>query len=365
MDLLKIFNLLNNKIDFFCGVPDSTLKQITQKIKNNHITPNEGSAVALAAGYNLATNKIPLVYMQNSGLSNAINPISSITHNKVYSIPIIYLIGWRGSPNSNDEPQHKIKGKITKDILKLLNIKFTILDRKISFLKFKKKLNIILKQKQQHAFLVPFELTKENKQKKKLRKKNHTLFTRSVFIIEFLKKLNLHDKIISTTGYTSRELNQIRSTFKLKKGNDFYMIGGMGHTSMVSLGANLFSKNRVFCLDGDGSLLMHMGNLVNVGYYGNKNFNYILLNNGKHESVGNHDTLVKNIKFKEFSKSIGFKNYFLLSEKKKTKMQLEKLFKSKGPNFFEVRIETGTLEKLSRPKNFINIKKNFQKNFKI
>ena len=313
--------LKKNKINFFTGVPDSVLKNFiyildSNKKKVKHIiAANEGSAVALAAGNYLATKKPTLVYMQNSGLGNAINPLISICHSKVYSIPLILMIGWRGSPKENDEPQHQLKGKITPLILKLLNIKFSVLNNFGDLKKIKKLINYSKYEKRPVAFLVKNNtLSLDVNFEKNSETKNY--LTREVVIKNLLKTIKKKTRIISTTGYTSRELFQIRKNKEYKNGKDFYMVGGMGHSSMISLGYSLSSKNQVICLDGDGSLLMHMGSLISTGLKSKSNFKYILLNNGSHESVGNQKIDTKFINFRKIALGFSYKNFYFAKDEK-------------------------------------------------
>ena len=358
--------LIKNKVNFFAGVPDSILKNFSyilnlHKTKILHIiTGNEGSAIALAAGNYLATKKLALVYMQNSGLGNAINPLISICHSKVYSIPLILMIGWRGSPNEKDEPQHKLKGKITPSILKLLNIKFLVLDNFKDLKKIKNLINYSKYKKRPVAVLVKNNtLTLKNIFQKSVKSKNY--LTREIVINELLKKIKRSTKIISTTGYTSRELFQIRKDKKYKKGKDFYMVGGMGHSSMMSLGYSLSSKNQVICLDGDGSLIMHMGSLISTGLKSKSNFKHILLNNGAHESVGDQKIDTFKVNFKNISKGFGYKNYYFAKNNLSFHQNLKYFLKSKGPSFFEVYIRSESIKNLSRPKDLIKVKENFIK----
>ena len=174
-----------------------------------------------------------------------------------------------------------------------------------------------------------------------------------------LKEINSKTKLISTTGYTSRELNQIREKYNLKKGKDFYMVGGMGHSSMVALGASMENNKQVICLDGDGSMIMHMGSLANIGYYGKKNYKHILLNNYSHESVGGQKTFSENLNFEALAKGVNYKKYFYLKNKKDSKIILKKFLKSNGPSLLEVVIRSASMKKLSRPKNLIKVKKEF------
>jgi phosphonopyruvate decarboxylase len=349
-----------NKINFFTGVPDSVLKyfsNILDSTENHFICTNEGSAVSFAIGNYLTTGSIGLVYMQNSGLSNAINPLISIAEKTVYSIPLVLLVGWRGSPGSTDEPQHIAKGKITTKLLDNLNIKYVILKKKKDFKKILNLINFSKKNKIPVAILCKSEvLLGANK---KIYKNNENLPTREEIILKILDAIDKKDKIISTTGYTSRELFQLRKIYKNDNGKDFYMVGGMGHASMVALGVSLKSNNRVICLDGDGSMLMHMGALTNIGAFGKKNFKYVLLNNNAHESVGGQKTISDRIKFSLLSKSLNFKSYFLIKNKKNYKKIINKFLDSAGPNFLEIKIQVKSMKNLSRPNNFKLIKNNF------
>jgi len=367
IDAKNLFLFLKkNKINFFTGVPDSILKNFiyildSNKKKSKHIiAANEGSAVALAVGNYLATKKPALVYMQNSGLGNAINPLISICHSKVYSIPLILMIGWRGSPKENDEPQHQLKGKITPSILKLLNIKFSVLNNFGDLKKIKNLINYSKYKKRPVAFLIKNNtLSLGGNFKKDNKSKNY--LTRGFVINELLNIIKKNTRIISTTGHTSRELFQIRKNKKYKNGKDFYMVGGMGHSSMTSLGYSLNSKNQVICLDGDGSLVMHMGSLISTGFKSKSNFKHILLNNGSHESVGDQKIDTFKVNFKNVSKSVGYKNYYFAKNNLSFNKNLKYFLKSKGPSFFEIYIRSESIKNLSRPKDLIKIKENFIK----
>ena len=249
-DLLN--TLKKNKISFYTGVPDSILKNLSSYLdkfdKTKHIiAANEGSAVSIGVGYHLYTKKIACVYLQNSGLGNAINPLISIAHKNVYSIPLVLLIGWRGAKNQIDEPQHEAKGKITPQLLKLLDINYCVLRRKNDLFKLNKLIKKSYKTKKPVACLIKRDVLKIQKKIKKKEKKR-ILPLRRDFISSLLKQIPVNTKIISTTGYASRELMQIRKEKKLFKGEDFYMVGGMGHASMVSLGYSLNSKKKNYLL---------------------------------------------------------------------------------------------------------------------
>lgn len=360
--LLKV--LKNNDINFFTGVPDSVLKTFSNLLskysKLHHIiTANEGGAVSLATGYFLSSKKIPLVYFQNSGLGNVINPITSMIHKKIYGIPMILFIGWRGAPGLEDEIQHKIQGQITLQQLKLLNIKYKIFDKKKYNRQIKELVSYAKKNNEPTAYIFKINDLKSSalKERKKNINKKSNMIERSYFI-ESLIKLTKNSRIIATTGFTSRELFQLRENSQTKN-KDFYMVGAMGHAAMVSLGVSLSTKKKVICLDGDGSFLMHMGSSVISSNYGSKQYKYVILNNECHESVGKQPTSISKINLKMFSKSIGYKNYFLIKDKDQVEKILKKFINCDGPSFLEVRIKTGSLSKLKRIKKLLPIRENF------
>ncbi len=366
--MIKVNALINllkkNNSNFFTGVPDSVLKELSislqSKSKKNHIiSTNEGSAVSLGIGHYLATKKLPIIYMQNSGLSNALNPLISIAHKKVYSIPLILIIGWRGSPKVNDEPQHNVKGKITEQILKLLNIKYTILRSKADLNKFDNQIKFAKKKKSVVACLIEQGTLEKNKRINK--KKDFYNLNKELFLKILLESLQKKTKIISSTGYNSRELMHLRDKYKLKNSKDFYMVGGMGHTSSVALGYSLSAKNKTICIDGDGSLLMHLGSIKTAGTFANKNFKYILLNNNTHDSVGGQSTYADNINFEKLSKSLGFKKFYSINNKKNLKQCIKKFLSENNLSFLEVKVTNSKIKKLPRPTDLIKIKNQFMK----
>ena len=269
----SLINILNkNNNSFFTGVPDSVLKELSfylqNKTKKNHvIATNEGSAISIGIGHYLSTKKIPCIYMQNSGLSNALNPLISIAHQKVYSIPLILIIGWRGSPKIKDEPQHNVKGKITEKLLKLLNIKYTIIRSNNDLKKFDKQIKLAKKNKSIVACLIEQGTLEKNN--KKTKKKDYYKLDKEFFFKTLLETLDNKSKIVSSTGYNSREIMYIRKKYHLKNSQDFYMIGGIKHTSSVALGYSLSTNKKTICVDGDGSFLMHLGSIKTAGTFAN------------------------------------------------------------------------------------------------
>ena len=354
-----LFNFFKNKkIEFFVGVPDSLQKNLESNLnkigKNHIIASNEGSAIAIASGYFLSSNKIPVVYMQNSGLGNAINPLTSIASNHVYNTPLILMIGWRGNPKINDEPQHKFMGKITNNLLDLLKIKHCNLNKKQDLQKFSKLIDLSKKNNEIIAVTINKKTFKPPlKKKKNIKYKN----LRINFIKEILTCSNKNFRFFTSTGYLSREFDYINKNFYKNKFKCLYNVGGMGHTSSLSLGFSLNSKNKVFCLDGDGSLIMHMGSLVTISSY-KKNFKYILFNNGTHESVGAQKTNSKIIDFKKYSKSIGFEKYYSSKSTRNFKKKFFEFINDKKKSFFEIKFNPGSINNLSRPENFKFIGRN-------
>ena len=366
--MIKVKSLINilkkNKSDFFTGVPDSVLKELSfelqNKTKKNHIiASNEGSAISIGIGHYLSTKKIPTIYMQNSGLSNALNPLISIAHPKVYSIPLILIIGWRGSPRIKDEPQHNVKGKITENLLKLLNIKYTIVRNDKDLKKFNKQIKDAKKNNSIVACLIEQGTLEKNNKKNK--QKDYFKLDKETFFKTLLEITDNKSKIISSTGYNSREIMHIRQKYQLRKSKDFYMVGGMGHTASVALGYSLTTKKKTICIDGDGSLLMHLGSIKTAGTFANKNFKYILLNNNTHDSVGGQSTFANEINFEKLSKSLGFKKYYSIKDNQNLKKTLKQFLSGNGLNFLEVKVTNSKIKNLPRPKNLIKIKNQFMK----
>ena len=353
--------LKNKNINFFTGVPDSLLKNFLDLIvneKNHIIAANEGLAVSLAAGYNLATGNLPLIYMQNSGLGNAINPITSLLHKDVYDIPVLFLIGWRGRPGSNDEPQHMVKGKITLEILKLLNIDFHEVSGKCNY---KEIIDLAIKniiQKKNSQALIVHENTFLSPRIIKSESPNKTQISREYAIEKIIENFQ-NDIIISTTGKSSRELFMIRKRRgEIQK--DFLTVGSRGHASSIALGIALNSSKRIICIDGDGSLAMHMGNLITIGYLKPINFVHVLINNQCHESVGGQSTYTNYIDYKQLSNSLSYKQFMVINKKEDFDLISKKIKKS--PIFIEVIVNNFVKDNLPRPdKTPIENKLNFIK----
>lgn len=349
-------------IDFYTGVPDSLLKDIcayvTSTLPNekHKITANEGSAIGLAIGYNISSKKLALVYMQNSGLGNAVNPILSLADKQIYSVPMMLLIGWRGEKGVKDEPQHIKQGLITEKLLRLMDVPYAVIDKNINdqeiFEIIEKQKDIALKKMCPVALLVkkgtfiPYEAPLAHQGTANSVTEN--LMSRTD-VIDYYVGLEKSHIVVSTTGVTSRELLASRKKNKKDTSGDFLTVGGMGHASQIALGIAMNKKStKVVCFDGDGALLMHMGSLASVADSGCNNYHYILLNNSVHDSVGGQPIGTKNADFLKLAKSLGFKKTFRINDKQQLSM-LEKIFEENGPTFTDIKIKPGFPSGLIRP----------------
>jgi len=360
MVVIKEFynELLNNDISFFTGVPDSLLKSFCAYIKENVssekniVSANEGNAIGLAAGYYLASKKIALVYMQNSGLGNALNPLVSLADKLVYSIPMLLIIGWRGEPNKKDEPQHKKQGIITIETLEMLGIKYEVLDEVINNDEMK------LKVKKAYIYMIennsPYALVIKKDTFDEYQLKNNTTFdfqmTREEAIEIVISKMKKNSVAVSTTGMASRELFELREKHKENHSRDFLTVGSMGHASQIALGIALSNKDKeVYCIDGDGALLMHLGGLAIIGNQEPRNFRHILINNGAHDSVGGQETVGFNIDALAIAKACGYKECYSCSSKAELLKLSEEIKNVEGPVLLEIKVKKGSRKDLGRP----------------
>ncbi|MEE2765074.1 MAG: phosphonopyruvate decarboxylase [Candidatus Neomarinimicrobiota bacterium] len=348
--------LASHGVDFFTGVPDSLLKEfclcIDDRIpKDRHIiTANEGNAVALATGYYLAQKSLPLVYMQNSGLGNAINPLLSLCDPDVYSIPILVLIGWRGEPGVKDEPQHAKQGKVQLKLLESMDIPYEILSKDDD--QFEMKISSIIetvKNRCRPAVLLIKRGTFE-KYSKETQIIEHQRMLREAALEIVLENLDDNVIIISTTGKTSREIFEIRERKDQSHRQDFLTVGSMGHCSSIALGIALAKPHRqVVCIDGDGAMLMHLGSLTSIASLKPKNFRHILMNNEVHESVGGQDTAAKHVDMSAIVAAVGASKMYKAETPFKLKANITDFMKCIGPSFLEVKIRLGSRKDLGRP----------------
>ena len=349
-------------VDFYAGVPDSLLKDICAYVtdtlprEKHQITANEGSAIGLAIGYHISTKKLALVYMQNSGLGNAVNPLVSLADKQIYSIPMMIMIGWRGEPGVKDEPQHIKQGFITEKLLNLLEIPYAVIDKHTNdeeiYKILEKQKEIAFSKMSPVALLVrkstflPYKMLSTPEEKPNFIIKN--MMSRTEVIDHYISLKENHI-VVSTTGVTSRELLECRKKNQQDSNGDFLTVGGMGHASQIALGIAMNKEStKVICLDGDGALLMHMGALASISDSGCKNYHYILLNNSVHDSVGGQPIGAKDIDFLKIAESSGFKNLCRIKNHKELS-QLQELLKQDGPSFIEILIKPGFPSDLMRP----------------
>lgn len=341
-------------IDFYVGVPDSLLANfcsyVDTKGKNHHlISANEGNAVAIAVGYHLSTNKIAAVYMQNSGLGNSINPLVSLADPSVYKIPMLLIIGWRGEPGLKDEPQHKKQGEITLRQLDTLDIPYLLFDANSDVKSIVREAIVNLNNRSAPVAIVVKKDTFKKNVIKSDRNRLNVKLLREKVLEKILKLTDENDLIISTTGKTSREIFELRKKNNITQ-RDFLTVGGMGHVSSIALGVAIGNpKRRVICLDGDGSLLMHMGSLPVISKHGPRKFIHILLNNNTHESVGGQPTSADVIDFEKMVLSIGYTAYEYVDTLEDLKNAWISLLNKKGPVMLEVKIKNGSRKNLGRP----------------
>lgn len=344
-------------VDFWTGVPDSQLKvlcdYLVEKYDTNGqrhiIAANEGNAVALATGFHLATGKIPAVYMQNSGEGNVVNPLASLMNEKVYGIPCIFVIGWRGEPGVHDEPQHIFQGEITLQLLEMMQIKYTIVDKETSSDDISKKseeFKQYLSQGKQVAYVVRKGAFCSDH---KMNYRNENTICRET-ILEHIVKRSGECPIISTTGKASRELFEIRERNKQSHKYDFLTVGSMGHSSSIALGVALNKKStKVICIDGDGALLMHMGAMAVIGANAPENLVHIVINNGAHETVGGMPTVADKIDIVNIAKACGYPNVVCVDNLQDLDRELEAAMQREEMSLIEIKTALGARDNLGRP----------------
>jgi phosphonopyruvate decarboxylase len=349
--------LMERHVNFFAGVPDSLLADFCSYLtdhtdKSRHvIAANEGNAVALSAGHYLGTGKPGLVYLQNSGLGNTVNPLLSLNDPQVYGLPVLLMIGWRGEPGTEDEPQHVKQGRVTPTLLDAMEIPWqtmdsstqdveAVLDRAIY--QMKRQLGPVALLIRKGAFVA-------------YHSRNHQAIKNSLLREEAIKllveQLGIKDLVVATTGMTARELYEIRAARGQGAGNDFLTVGAMGHAASIALGLAVSQPGRrVTCLDGDGSVLMHMGSLAIVGQSQQENLLHVVLNNGAHDSVGGHSTCAFAIDLAGVARACGYREIMVAADPQEVSRSFAYLLTCNGPSFLEIRLRTGARADLGRPR---------------
>lgn len=351
-----IKTLKDNGIDFFAGVPDSLLKNIcaymtdTLPREQNIIAANEGGAVGIAAGYHLATGRIACVYMQNSGEGNIINPLASLTDKEVYNIPVLLLIGWRGKPGEHDEPQHIKQGKITTGLLNTLGVDYTVLNKDEN--KAKAQIEHAVRHMTRTNEVYALVIEKDTFEAYALENAKDSLLTLSRE--EAIKTVASHmgdkDVAVSTTGMISRELFEHRTSMGESHERDFLTVGSMGHASQIALGIALEKKDRkIWCFDGDGATIMHMGNMAITASLAPRNYIHVVFNNGAHDSVGGQPTVGLDMDLCAAARSVGYMQTFSVRTAEELLAALDKVTTAEGPVLLQVCVRKGNRKDLGRP----------------
>lgn len=351
-----INTLKDQGIDFYAGVPDSLLKNICAYItdnlpaEQNIISANEGGAIGIAAGYHLATGKIGCVYMQNSGEGNIINPLASLTDKEVYNIPVLLLIGWRGRPGMHDEPQHVKQGKVTTGLLNTMGVNYAILpkDEEGSAKQIKTAVDFMKKTNECYALVIEKD-TFDAYELQNIETNDLTM-SREEAIQKVASSIEENACIVSTTGMISRELFEARTTWRQGHERDFLTVGSMGHASQIALGIALQKhERRVYCFDGDGASIMHMGNMAITASLKCKNYVHVVFNNGAHDSVGGQPTVGLKIDLCGVAKAVGYKSTFSVNTLDALKEALATIKNEVGPIFLQICVKKGYRKDLGRP----------------
>lgn len=343
-------------VDFYTGVPDSQLKALCDYLveekgigKDHIIAANEGNCTALAAGYHLATGKIPAVYLQNSGIGNIINPVASLLNDKVYAIPCIFIVGWRGEPGVKDEPQHIFQGEVTVSLLETMDIATFVIDKETNaeelFVKMK-EFSSILHSGKSVAFVVKKGALTYEREVKYV----NSYSLKREQIIEKIVDFSADDIIVSTTGKASRELFEIREKNGQDHAHDFLTVGSMGHSSSIALEIALSKPDRkVWCIDGDGAVLMHMGAMAVIGTNKPQNLIHVVINNEAHETVGGMPTVVGNIDLVQIALGCGYCEVYRVTNEEDLMSVLPKAVSTNKLTFIEVKCGIGARKDLGRP----------------
>ena len=343
--------------DFYTGVPDSQLKALCNYLmsvygidpEHHVIAANEGNCTALAAGYHLATGKVPVVYMQNSGEGNIINPVASLLNDKVYAIPVVFIVGWRGEPGIHDEPQHIYQGEVTVKLLEDMDIAAFVIGKETTDEEVEKAMEnfrAVLAAGKDVAFVIRKGALTDAP---KVEYKNENTMVREE-IIRHIVKASGEDPVISTTGKASRELFEIRAANGQSHKYDFLTVGSMGHSSSIALGVAINRpEQRIWCIDGDGAVLMHMGAMAVVGASRPKNLIHIVINNAAHETVGGMPTVAGQIDLTAVAKACGYPNAVCVDSFEALDRELEAAKGRKELSLIEVKCSIGAREDLGRP----------------
>ncbi len=353
-----VSELKQNGAGLFAGVPDSLLKSFSAYLEgeDNHvICANEGAAVALAGGHYMTTGSPAVVYMQNSGFGNAVNPLLSLASPEVYGLPMVLLIGWRGEPGKHDEPQHVVQGRLMTKMLDTLEIPYVVIGPDTA------NWELLVEQafaqtgvgemragRQGPSAIVCQAGIFDSLSVKGVDSK--LSLTRENAIQVILSESHERDVFVVTTGMASREVFEQREIQKQLHDSDFLTVGSMGHSNQIALAIARTKRDRtVYCIEGDGALIMHMGSLAICGTSRCENFRHIVLNNAAHDSVGGQPTVGFDVDFTAIALACNYKFSRAVDDERQLRDALIALNSAKGPAFLEVRVRKGARADLGRP----------------
>lgn len=360
--------------DFYTGVPDTQLQALCNylmhtygsDIRHHIIGANEGNCTAMAAGYYLATGRIPVVYMQNSGEGNIINPAASLLNDEVYAIPVIFIIGWRGEPGIHDEPQHVYQGKVTVQLLRDMDIDTFIISRDTTDEEVSQAMDRfqkVLSSGKSAAFVVrKGSLSYEGC----VSYQNEYEMIREE-VVRHIIAVSGVEPVVSTTGKVSRELFEIREENRQSHQYDFLTVGSMGHSSSIAFGIAIHKPGtKIWCVDGDGAVLMHMGAMAVMGASAPENIVHIIINNCAHESVGGMPTAAGSINLVSIAKACGYTYAASVDNYDDLDRELKTAKKRDGLSMIEAKCSIGSRVNLGRPtiKAVLN-KQNFMEYLKV
>ena len=353
-------------VSLFTGVPDSLLKEINTVIEttlpgSTHIpAPNEGAAIGVAAGHYLATGGVALVYLQNSGLGNAVNPLASLTSRDIYGIPAVLLIGWRGQPGVLDEPQHSHQGRITEGLLGLLDIPVSHLTADTKAWEDVVRSAVGQAKAREGPVAILVSAGTFSPAPARASSTRGERMARADAIGAVLDTLP-GALLVATTGYTARELAALRTSRGEPDDRDFLAVGSMGHAGSIALGlAHGAPGSRVVCLDGDGSVAMHMGSMAMIGRTGPVNLGHVVFNNRVHESVGGQATVLDITRIAEIAAVCGYRSAIRCSRREELEGAIRDAVGADGPWLIEVEVGLGTLDELPRPADLAERKRRFR-----
>ena len=342
-------------VTFFTGVPDSLLKSVCQHIdvnlsaENHIITANEGAAVALAIGTYLATGEVPVVYMQNSGIGNTVNPLLSLADPDVYGTPMLLMGGWRGQPGVKDEPQHVKQGRVMTQLLDAMGLPWAVMPKDEADLPAALETAVSTAKRDRTPYVLLVEKDAFGKGDVAPKGEPVPLPSREDALGATVTAIGAGEVCVATTGMLGRELFENRVNNGTDSSLDFLTVGGMGHASSIAMGIALKDRSRqVWCLDGDGALLMHMGTMACITAHAPSNFNHVIFNNRVHDSVGGQPTPTAQIDIPAIALASGYKAATTVSTLEEIPAAVAAM-RGKGPSLLELRIKPGNRADIGRP----------------